>query len=141
MSDEENKTNIAKYLIEAFERKDEKKLREIRVVLWLNFLGPRSSFRELRLYEVSEDFSTFAIYGIRIEISAYTFLKNLVAIEIERGYFVNFDLIDDEIWNTFIKNVLNRQKPRVIMGESFKRNFGLPEVLSDLDIYVLQFRC
>ncbi|MHA1615804.1 MAG: hypothetical protein ACTSX9_00595 [Candidatus Njordarchaeales archaeon] len=138
---EENKRKKSAQLIETlvngFLKNDERILRETRVILWLNFFGPRASYRELRLYEIDENFSTFAIYGARLEITGLTFLKNTVAVEIERGHFVERELLDKQLWHTFLKRVLNNEKPKVLMSNDFREKFGLPLTLSEIDIYVL----
>ncbi len=124
-------------ILSAILSKDNELLSKIRFLLWVNFWGPKTSMRELILYEIYPGDSIMALLGFKLEISAIELLSSLVAIETSKDYFVSIKSASKEHWESFLRLVAKREKPRVIVDKAFRENLGLPSELINFEILVL----
>ncbi len=126
-----------KEIARAFVSNKEDVLDRVEFVLWIGFLGPRTSYRELRLYEIEPEFSAFAFHAFKLKIRGSTLRRHITAFETETGEFIEVDHLNEEMWVNFITDVKRKTRPRVILDDSFRKRFGLPSILSELEIFVL----
>ncbi len=116
--------------------KDEDYLKKYRFTLWVNFLGPRTSYREFRLHQV-DDMEVFAIFGFKLLINGDQLIRSMKAFEITRNLFVFKESANEEDWKKLVEMIINGKKPRIIFDSAFRRSLGLSDNLADLDIFVL----
>jgi len=124
-------------ILSAILSKDDEFLSRIKFLLWVNFWGPKTSMRELILYEIFPGDSIMALLGFKLEVSAKELLSNLVAIEISKDYFVSIRSASKEHWESFLRLIAKKEKPRIIVNKSFRENIGLPAELINFEILVL----
>lgn len=117
-------------------RGDQSVLKNYRFTLWINFLGPRTSYREFRLHQV-DDVELFAIYGFKLLITGDQLLRYITAFEIARNVFIHRESASEEDWKKLIEMIVKNNKPRIIFNEQLRSSLGLPNNIADLDVYIL----
>jgi len=115
---------------------DQSFLKKYRFTLWINLLGPRTSYREFRLHQV-DDMEVFAIYGFKLLMTGDQLLRFIIAFEIARNVFIYRESANEEDWKKLIEMIIKDDKPRIILNEQFRNSLGLPNNVADLDIYIL----
>ncbi len=133
MSDDESKINE---LYKAIVENDWNALKSYRFTLWVNFLGPRTSYMEFRLHQV-DDMEVFAIFGFKLLITGDQLLRFITAFEIARNVFIFKESAREGDWKKLVESVINGDRPRIMFDEQFRNKLGLPNSAADLDIYIL----
>lgn len=126
-----------KMLVNALKNKDLEVLKTYRFVLWISFLGPKTSYREFRLYQVEEDFEVFALYGFKLLLNGDELINSISAFEVTRNIFVTVNSSIDDEWKSWLEMIINGKKPRVIFNETYRRRLGLPTNTTESEILIL----
>ncbi len=129
---EDDLEKILKVILE----NNEEMLESVIVQLWIGFFGPRDIYRELKLQYLDENTAVFAVHSMRLDVSGLDFLKHLVALEIEEKMFIDKKIISEIDMRRFLESINEGKYPRVIMDETFRSRYNLPQTLPEYEIRV-----
>ncbi|RKY02978.1 MAG: hypothetical protein DRP55_02080 [Spirochaetes bacterium] len=128
-----------KELANALHSFDKDVLRNYRITVGCNFLGPRDAFRELRLIDVEENLTIFGIHFFKLTLNGIEFRTHVAGIELTDNNYLSLDATDYEDWENLLKKVLAKKKPRIILDSDFRNKYGLPTTIAEQEIFILTF--
>jgi len=130
---------IIKELAKALYNFDKETLKQFRISIGCNFLGPKDAFRELRLIDVDEGLTVFGIHFVKLTLNGIEFRTHTTGIELTDNTYLSLDATDSEDWENLLKKVIAKKKPRVLLDDTFRKKYGLPATIAEQEIFILDF--
>ena len=121
---------LARNLLE----KNYEKLRKTRFHLIIRLLMGRREYRLIRI----EELELLATHVLKLEISGEEFINSATAIELHGG-FISTETASLEEWMAFIESIKTKKHPRILVNISFRSRYGLPQSISDFDVFVVNY--